>query len=131
MRYLLDTHALLWFTGGDKQLSVKSRDIIEDKGNKVMVSAISLFEIPIKVKIGKMELIKPLAGIYRDIQVASIEILPILLSRLDEYQNIPLYADHRDPFDRLILATAVVEKADIITLDPKFQYYTDLVKIIW
>ncbi len=96
-----------------------------------MVSVASLFEIAIKVKIGKMVLIKPLDGIYRDIQIAAIEVIPISPSHLGEYQNIPLYADHRDPFDRLIIASAIVEKADIISVDPKFQYYTDLVNIIW
>ena len=131
MRYILDTHALLWFTGGDNRLSANAKKLIEDTDNKVIVSAISLFEISIKVKIGKLIPIKPLAEIYRDIQLATIEIVPILLSHLDEYQNIPLYTDHRDPFDRLLIAIAVVEKADIITVDPKFQYYTDLVKVVW
>lgn len=131
MNYVLDTHTLLWFTGGDKRLSARSRELIEDTEHKVMVSAASLFEIAIKVKIGKMVLIKPLDGIYRDIQIAAIEVIPILLSHLDKYQDIPLYADHRDPFDRLIIASTIVEQAELISIDPKFQYYTDLVKIVW
>ncbi len=118
MNYLLDTHALLWFTGGDKRLSNKARKIIEDIDNKLSVSASSLFEIAIKVKIGKMNLTKSLDTVFRDVQTASIIVLPITQPHLQEYQNIPLYADHRDPFDRLIIATAIVEKAEIITIDP-------------
>ena len=131
MRYILDTHALLWFTGGHKRLSAKAKKLIEDTDNKVIVSAVSLFEISIKVKIGKLVPIKPLAEIYGDIQLATIEVVPILLSHFDEYQNIPLYTDHRAPFDRLLITIPVVEKADTITVDPTFQYYTDFVKIVW
>lgn len=120
MNYLLDTHALLWFTGGDKRLSDKARTIIEDTDNNLITSAASLFEISIKVKIGKMDLKKPLYVVYRDIQEALIDIIPIEPLHLLEYQNIPFYADHRDPFDRVIIATAMVENAAIITVDPKF-----------
>lgn len=112
-------------------MSVNSRQLIEDIDNKAMVSAASLFKIAIKVKVGKMILVKPLNEIYRDIQLAAIEIIPILFSHLDEYQSIPLFDDHRDPFDRLIIASAIVEKADLISIDPKFQYYNDLVNTIW
>lgn len=131
MDYLLDTHALLWFTGGDKRLSDNARKIIEDVDNRLMVSAASLFEISIKVKIGKMDLKKSLDVVYRDIQTASIDVIPIEPSHLLTYQNIPFYADHRDPFDRVIIATAMVENSTIITVDPKFQYYSDLVRIVW
>ena len=131
MDYLLDTHALLWFTGGDKRLSDKARKIIEDTDNNLSVSVASLFEIAIKVKIGKMDLKKPLDVVYRDIQTASINIIPIEPLHLLAYQNIPLHADHRDPFDRIIVATAMAENLTIISVDPKFLYYSDLVRIVW
>lgn len=131
MTFLLDTHTLLWFVGASKRLSVNARKLIENPDNRVIVSSISLFEISIKLKICKLALDKPLDEIYRDVQDSLVDIMPISNPHLLSYQDIPLYTDHRDPFDRLILAAAVVEKADIITLDPKFQYYTDLVKIVW
>ncbi|GAB2795673.1 type II toxin-antitoxin system VapC family toxin [Rhabdobacter roseus] len=131
MPLLLDTHALLWFIGGDNQLSAQARKLIEDPSNRVMVSTISLVEMTIKIKLNKLSLKKPLNEIYRDIRSAFIEVLPISPSHLIEYQNVPLYAEHRDPFDRLIIATAVVEKPEVISLDPKFQYYKDLVDIRW
>jgi PIN domain nuclease of toxin-antitoxin system len=96
-----------------------------------MVSAASLFEITIKGKVGKMDLMASLNAVYQDIEASFIGILPITTSHLLEYQNIPLFADHRDPFDRVIVATAIVEKAKIITVDPKFQYYSDLVDMVW
>ena len=130
MNYLLDTHTLLWFIGGDKQLPEKNRKIIEDPTNRLMVSAASLFEITIKVKVGKMDIMTSLKAVYQDIEASFIGILPIMTTHLLEYQNIPLFANHRDPFDRVIVATAIVEKAKIITVDPKFQYYRDLVDMV-
>ena len=131
MDYLLDTHVLLWITEGDKRLSNKVRKIVEDTDNRLIISMASLFEIAIKVKIGKMNLIQPLEAVYQGVMTSSIDVIPIESSHLLEYQNIPSYADHRDPFDRVIIATAVVEKAKIITVDPKFQYYRDLVDMVW
>ncbi len=131
MDYLLDTHALLWVTEEDKRLSNKVRKIVEDTDNRLIISMASLFEIAIKVKIGKLDLMRPLGTVYQGILTSSIDVFPIEPSHLLEYQNIPLYADHRDPFDRLIIATAVVEKAKIITVDPKFQYYQDSVDLVW
>ena len=131
MRYLLDTHTVLWFVGRNNRLSDKARGLIEDPFNRIMVSAVSLFEISIKVKIGKLNLDKSLEEIYQAIQETLIEEIPLSTSHMLAYQNVPLIADHRDPFDRLIVATATVEQTEIITLDPKFQYYKDLVKTTW
>ncbi len=57
----------------------------------------------------------------------------LLISNLHllRYQNVPLHAEHKDPFDRLIIATALAENADIISLDSKFQNYSELVTTIW
>ena len=67
MKVLLDTHAMLWFINGDSQISVKAKHIIEDKGNEILMSAISLFEISIKLKLSKITLNKPLAKIFQDV----------------------------------------------------------------
>jgi PIN domain nuclease of toxin-antitoxin system len=131
MRYLLDTHTLLWFIGRGASLSGKARELIEDPQNEILVSTISLFEITIKLKTGKLSLDKPLDEFYQAIQDTLIEEIPVTKPHLLAYQTIPLIADHRDPFDRLIVATALVEQADIISLDTKFQYYTTLVKTVW
>ncbi|MCF0048620.1 type II toxin-antitoxin system VapC family toxin [Dyadobacter sp. LJ53] len=110
MKVLLDTHALLWFINGDSQLSFQARQIIEDKSNEVLLSAVSLFEISIKLKLAKLTLRKPLAEIFQDIRSAGIDILPIRDNHLLAYQNLSMHVEHRDPFDRLIISTAISEK---------------------
>lgn len=96
-----------------------------------MVSVASLFELAIKLKVGKLALDQSLAENFELITKSFIELVPVSPSHLLEYQNVPMYTNHRDPFDRLIIATAMVENASIITVDPKFQHYSDLVRIVW
>jgi PIN domain nuclease of toxin-antitoxin system len=131
MKILLDTHTVLWFIEGDSQLSEKARQIIENTQNEVYLSAVSLFEISIKLKLGKLMLQKSLAEIFEDINRAYLKILPISQLHLLEYQNLPLNANHRDPFDLLIIATAISENADIISRDQKFDQYRSVVNVIW
>lgn len=131
MKLLLDTHVFLWFLEGDTSLSAKARTLIESHENNVYVSVISLFEISIKLKLGKISLQQPLEAIFQYIITANIEILPISNLHLLHYQKIPLHSDHRDPFDRLIIATAVAENAELISVDSKFQYYPELITPIW
>lgn len=131
MRLQLDTHSLLWFIEGDKQLSSYSRNLIENTDNEVFVSIISFFEVAIKLRLGKMELSKPLESIYQDTLTAEIRILPVRLIHLTSYHAVSLFANHRDPFDRLLIATALHEQCSIITIDEKFNYYTDLIDVIW
>ncbi|MCF0041924.1 type II toxin-antitoxin system VapC family toxin [Dyadobacter fanqingshengii] len=131
MKVLLDTHTVLWFINGDSQISVKAKRIIEDKGNEVLMSAISLFEISIKLKLTKIILRKPLAEVFDDIRSAGIAILPIHNKHLLEYQNLSLNVEHRDPFDRLIISTAISEQAAIVSVDKQFDHYQSLVEILW
>lgn len=130
-RLLLDTHALLWFIEGDKQLSKTARIKIEDPKNEVYVSMTSFFEITIKLKLGKLILKKPLEEIYKDTLSVDIKVLPISEFHIFQYQNIPIFDDHKDPFDKLIVATAITEDLEIITVDEKFILYNDLIKVIW
>lgn len=131
MRLLLDTHALLWFIEGDLNLSQKVKGLIENTENEVYVSMASLFEISIKLKLDKLFLKKPLEDTFQDILDAYIVILPMRNSHLIQYQNIPVHPEHRDPFDRLIIATAIAEKAEIISKDSKFQNYKELITVVW
>jgi PIN domain nuclease of toxin-antitoxin system len=72
-----------------------------------------------------------LEGIYQDTVSEFIQILPISAQHIFMYQNIPIVEDHKDPFDKLIIATAITEDLDIITADAKFVYYKDLINTIW
>lgn len=131
MKFLLDTHTLLWFIEGDAQMSRQAREIIEDSENEIAVSAATLFEIAIKLKIGKLWLRKSLLGFIDDVSRARIEVIPISTSHLHGYQALPDFPDHRDPFDRLIIATCMAENAAVISKDLHFKKYQEIVHVIW
>ncbi|MCI5149859.1 MAG: type II toxin-antitoxin system VapC family toxin [Candidatus Electrothrix sp. MAN1_4] len=117
MRVLLDTCAFLWFIGGSERLSRPARDLIEDFDNNLYLSMASLWEIAIKINIGKLELAQPFAALIPE--------------QLEEHRIKLLYLPlhHRDPFDRLIIAQAICEKLPIISCDQAFPAYP--VKLIW
>ncbi|TAG22315.1 MAG: type II toxin-antitoxin system VapC family toxin [Cytophagia bacterium] len=131
MRYLLDTHALLWFLEGSNQLSSRAKILIEDTENEIFVSIASFFEIAVKVRVNKIQLSKALQDIYEDTLTAQIRILPISQVHIFVYQDIPLLETHRDPFDRLLIATALQEKLPIITIDNQFKNYPNLISVVW
>lgn len=130
MRLLLDTHILLWVLEADAQLSVQAAKLIRSTTHEVLVSAASLLEIAIKTKIGKLDTQRTPTEIAQEMRgVLAIELLPILPHHLDAYQFIPLYEDHRDPFDRLLIATAMAEGLTLISDDSKFERYTNLINL--
>jgi len=131
MNLLLDTHAFIWFIEGNTTISKKALSLIEDKGNKIFVSIISLYEMAIKQKIGKLILSNTLQSFFVYAVAAKITMLPVSEGALTEYNNVPLIGEHKDPFDRLIIATAIFEKLDIISIDAQFKNYSSLVNIIW
>jgi PIN domain nuclease of toxin-antitoxin system len=99
MRVLIDTHALLWYLQGDTNLSNLALTTIEDKDNDVFVSIVSLWEIAIKVGLGKLELHRPFENLEADLQRLDIKIIPITFPELTIYRSLPLH--HRDPFVRV------------------------------
>ncbi len=85
----------------------------------------------IKQKIGKLTIGRGLQGLIQDTFREGIRVLPVENAHLLAYDRIPLHPDHRDPFDRLILATAVQENLPVISSGKKFDWYPDLVRVIW
>jgi len=131
MRLLLDTHILLWMLEANPQLSVEARELIRNTANEVFVSAASLMEIAIKTKIGKLDTQRTPTEITREMtHMLAIQLLPVLPQHLDAYQSVPLFDDHRDPFDRLLIATALAEGFTLISDDRKFERYTHLIAIV-
>lgn len=113
---------------GDDRLSKNARTIIEDLDNHVLISVGSLWEIAIKVNIGKLTLLRAFRELFpAELQKNEIEVLPIRHEDLATLANLPLH--HRDPFDRLIIAQAMNENIAIATKDGAFQDYP--VQIIW
>lgn len=119
---LLDTHAFLWFINGDSQLSVKARELIEDLSDPAVLSVASLWEIAIKVSSGKLSLVEPFdILIPQQMLLNRIRALDISLPHLTEVVQLPFH--HRDPFDRLLIAQAIVEKIPIVSRDTAFDAY--------
>ncbi len=131
MGCLLDTHVLLWMLENDSRLSLTAQNILSDISIDCFASVISLFEMAIKKKTGKLSLSKDIEEYAKELKRIGIIMLPITTSHLEAYEHIPLIQDHRDPFDRLLIATAQHERLSIITVDEKFSLYSNQVTIIW
>jgi PIN domain nuclease of toxin-antitoxin system len=128
MRVLLDTHAFLWFVLGDPQLSRNARNRIEDPGNEKLVSPASYWEIAIKISLNKYTLSHPYEEFMQQgIAGNGFMILPIEPRHTAALASLPFH--HRDPFDRLIIAQAMVEQIPVISGDEAFAAYP--VTCIW
>lgn len=108
MTVLLDTHALLWFLHGDLRLSRAARDAIEHPQNRAVLSLVSLWEIAVKVTVGKLVLSRPVEDLIRhELTRNDIDLLPATPEHVVVLSTLPLH--HRDPFDRLLIAQAMAE----------------------
>jgi PIN domain nuclease of toxin-antitoxin system len=118
MKFLLDTHILLWFLDNDSKLSNEVREIIINPRNLVFVSAISAWEIAIKQSLGK--LIAP-NNLEEALRFSRLEVLPMMLPHGLKVADLPMH--HKDPFDRILIAQALIENMTMITVDEKFKLY--------
>ncbi len=121
MTYLIDTQTLLWALEESPRLSRKARSLMVDPANTLMVSIASLWEIAIKVSIGKLDLAQPLREIINKLPEADIAILPVEPQHTLVVECLPLI--HRDPFDRMIIAQAMAETFEVISSDEVFPQY--------
>ncbi len=132
MNYLLDTHACIWAIAEQSKLPTKVKNILQNPENLFWVSKISLFEVAIKMKIGKLPDFKiPLSEFIKSVYLSGYEMLPVKDEHLETYNSIDFDESHRDPFDRYLLAAAHFENLAIITKDEKFGLYSKIVQIIW
>jgi PIN domain nuclease of toxin-antitoxin system len=122
MKLLLDTHILIWYLEGHPNLPEAQRLMIEDRRNLVTVSTASLWEMTIKISIGKLELMDDFGTIETTLTQQGIHILPIQTSHLQHLLSLPFH--HRDPFDRLIIAQALVEEMTLVSDDKSFPLYS-------
>ena len=122
MRLLLDTHTFLWFIEGSLNLSDVARNLIEDQASQRFLSVASLWEMSIKVSIGKLELGMTFVELVkREVYGNAIELLEIQPEHLDELAKLPFH--HKDPFDRLMIAQSLAEGIPIVTKDAAFGSY--------
>lgn len=121
MKLLLDTHTFLWFINNSPQLSIDAKNLIESDVD-LLLSIASLWEIAIKVSIGKLTIPNTYDQfIPQQVQLNDMEVLPISLAHLAVVTTLLFH--HRDPFDRLLIAQAMVEKMSIISADEIFDSY--------
>ena len=128
MRQLLDTHTFLWYITDNPKLSRRSLERIQNEENDNLLSLASVWEMAIKQSIGKLRFNLPLdVFIPQQLQVNEMQLLDIQLSHVAEIATLPLH--HRDPFDRLLIAQAMVEQIPILGTDSFFDAYA--IERIW
>lgn len=122
MKLLLDTHTFIWFIMGSSHLSNTARALIEDSANEKFLSVVSLWEIAIKLSIGKLTLAAPFdVLIPQQLRVNGFELLNIEIAHVSAVVTLPFH--HRDPFDRLLIAQGMSEKMAIVSIDAAFDAY--------
>ena len=127
MRFLLDTHAFLFAIGASGQLSQRIRALLMDPAVERSVSAVSMWEIGIKVQVGKLDL--PLDREFYETHVRALKakVLPVEFAHSVEMLSLPMH--HRDPFDRMLIAQARAEGLTVVTRDAAFGMYE--VPVVW
>jgi PIN domain nuclease of toxin-antitoxin system len=121
MKYLLDTHTLLWLVEASAKVPRSIREVLKFPCNSVYLSSVSLWEIAIKLSMNKLDLKMPFDKLLSDLNDTDITILQIKDSYLKNLTTLPRI--HKDPFDRLLIATAIAESLTIITADENIQKY--------
>ncbi|MBF2007000.1 MAG: type II toxin-antitoxin system VapC family toxin [Chlorogloeopsis fritschii C42_A2020_084] len=128
MKLLLDTHVLIWCTGNPEKLSEKVTNLLTDTNNYWLVSIASIWEMQIKLQIKKLNLALPLSELIESLrQTNDLQILPIKLNHIYTLQDLPNH--HRDPFDRILVAQAIVENIPLVSKDEIFDAYP--IKKFW
>lgn len=131
MEILIDTQILIWFQLNHPNLGKTAVKLIADQNNTIYVSDVSLYEIVIKQTIGKLADfdvdIQDIITIGKD---EGFNFIPINHDVIAAYVGVPLYDGHRDPFDRLIIATAKENGLILLSADEKFELYKDYVSLI-
>lgn len=123
MKLLLDTHTFLWFIEGSSNLSDRARTLIEDQNNQSFLSVASLWQISIKVSIGKLEIGMAFTElVQRQVYENAIEVLEIRPEHLGTLVQLPFH--HKDPFDRLLIAQSLSESMPMVTRDSAFRNYS-------
>jgi PIN domain nuclease of toxin-antitoxin system len=124
LKLILDTHAALWWLSGDERFGSVAEEHISDTTNQVLLSAAVVWEVAIKRSLGKLEAPADLAPTLLG---AGAQALPVALDHAAAVEQLPWH--HRDPFDRLLVAQATVERAALVSADDALSAYR--VRVIW
>jgi PIN domain nuclease of toxin-antitoxin system len=129
MRYLLDTCTLLWCADGSDEVSKTVKEITNDKNSQLYVGVVSMWEFAIKHSKKKLPFEGGLSRLYEIMKQAGFIIMPIMQSHLAAFIDLPPMEKHKDPFDRLLVATAKAENMTILTADENIHKYD--VSFVW
>ncbi len=122
MRLLLDTQIFIWWDSEPQKLSAQALALCQDQTTTLVLSVASVWEMQIKSQLGKLDLDRPLAEIVESQQlINNVELLPIRVTHVLALQHLPPH--HNDPFDRLIIAQALVEAMPVVSADTIFPLY--------
>jgi PIN domain nuclease of toxin-antitoxin system len=121
------THALIWFINGDMKLPDKSVKLIKDLNTKCYVSIASIWELAIKISLGKLDLNGGFDELSKLMKHYEIELLPLTFEHIQMLLQLDFH--HRDPFDRIIISQGIIEKLVIVTKGDNFPKYN--VKVMW
>jgi PIN domain nuclease of toxin-antitoxin system len=128
MNLLLDSHTFVWMHEEAHKLSIKVAYEILNPANRLFLSVASVWELQIKIKLGKFSFSDTLENvILQEQQTNNLQILPVNLSHALYLENLPLH--HKDPFDRLLISQAIVENMTLVSADPEFANYQ--MNLLW
>ena len=128
MKLLLDSHAFVWWSSEPEKLSPRARASCEDSNNMLLLSVASVWEMQIKLQLGKLKLDAPLRTLIENQQRNNgLLILPIEIEHALALDTLPLH--HKDPFDRMLIAQANAEELFLISKDEIIKAYP--VKLLW
>jgi len=128
VRLLLDTHTFLWLLNAPERLSEPARVACDKESNTLLLSTATVWELQIKHQRGRLTLEVPLEQILRE-QASLYTLVPIDAPHILQLYALALH--HNDPFDRILVAQAIVEQATLVTADSDIQRYGELVNLLW
>ncbi len=126
MKFLLDTHLLLWAAGQPERLSKSARELIENPDNVLFFSAASIWEIAIKSSLGREDFKADSRLIRRGLIDNGYQEIAISSEHAAGVQALPLF--HKDPFDRLLIAQSLSEGMPLVTVDPLLSQYPGMIQ---
>ena len=116
MKLLLDTHVFIWWSGEPDKLSEKALDACENRANRLILSIVSIWEMQIKMQLGKLKLKHSLKDLVENQQnINNLQILPVSPNHIFMLDNLPMH--HSDPFDRLLISQAIEENLALVSKD--------------
>ena len=126
MKYLIDTHILIWLAISPQNISKRVLPILENPANRIYVSTVTLWEIAIKLSIGKLNLQGlEISDLVQFCNEQNIEIVQLPISAVVQYKNLPIKENHKDPFDRFLISLCIADDYILVSSDSKADLYKE------